>query len=209
MENGSTALSLWDSRPVANTDPNAPTLAHPSWYQPHRVIAYANWRTEYGKHFATIIGATWEAAPSGVTSYMYNGDLQGQGTNFTSLIYIPKNAADINLIDAGSYNATTHQGVTTGTAADPRTAAQIWTQLSDFITADHYLYHHRGQYAQANSVIEPFFKVMDLHVGEDIFFYTGKDENRQRHTLSLHHGYVQFGQLYQQELGCLQTVQHR
>ncbi len=185
MESGSTALSLWDDRAVANTDPNTPTLAHPYWYQPHRVIAYGNWRTEYGHHFATIIGATWEAAPSGVVSYVYNGDLQGNGTNFTSLIYIPKNASDINLIDAGSYNTTTHTGVTTGTASDPRTAAQIWTQLNDFITQDHYLYHHRGQYAQNNSVIEPFFKVMDLHVGEDIFFSTGKDQNRQRHTLSL------------------------
>jgi hypothetical protein len=185
MENGSTALSLWDSRAVANTSPNSPTLSHPSWYQPHRVIAYGNWRTEYGKHFATIIGATWEAAPSGVTSYVYNGDLQGNGTNGTSLIYIPKNSGDIHLIDAGSYNTTTHAGITTGTAADPRTAAQIWTQLSNFITQDHYLYHHRGQYAQANSVVEPFFKVMDLHVGEDIFFFTGKDQNRQRHTLSL------------------------
>lgn len=185
METGSTALSLWDSRAVANTDPNTPTLAHPGWYQPHRVIAYGNWRKEYGKHFATIIGATWEAAPSGVVSYVYNGDLQGNGTNFTSLIYIPKNSSDINLIDAGSYNSATHTGSKSGTTADPRTAAQIWTQLNDFITQDHYLYHHRGQYAQANSVVEPFFKVMDLHLGEDIFFYTGKDENRQKHTLSL------------------------
>jgi Carboxypeptidase regulatory-like domain len=185
METGSTALSLWDSRPVANTDPNTPTLSHPDWYQPHRVIAYGNWRKEYGKHFATIIGATWEAAPSGVASYVYNGDLQGNGTNFTSLIYIPKNSSDIHLIDAGSYSTTTHMGSTTGTPADPRTAAQIWTQLNDFITQDHYLYHHRGQYAQANSVVEPFFKVMDLHVGEDIFFYTGSDDHKQKHTLSL------------------------
>lgn len=186
METGSTALSLWDSRPVANTDPNAATLAHPTWYQPHRVIAYGSWRTEYGKHFATIIGASWEAAPAGVTSYVYNGDLQGNGENYTSLIYIPKNSADINLIAAGSYNATTHTGVTNGSyAADPRTAAQIWAQLSDFITQDHYLYHHRGQYAQANSVVEPFFKVMDLHVGEDIFFYTGSQDHKQKHTLSL------------------------
>jgi hypothetical protein len=186
METGSTALSLWDDRPVANTDPNAATLAHPSWYQPHRVIAYGNWRKEYGKHFATIIGATWEAAPSGTVSYVYNGDLQGNGTNFTSLIYIPKNSSDIHLIDAGSYNSTTKTGSTTGVVGgDPRTTAQIWTQLNDFITQDHYLYHHRGQYAQANSVVEPFFKVMDLHLGEDIFFYTGKDDSRQRHTLSL------------------------
>jgi hypothetical protein len=184
MENGSTALSLWDSRAVGNTDPNSPTLAHPSWYQPHRVIAYGSWHIEYAKHFATIIGATWEAAPSGVTSYVYNGDLQGNGVNGTSLIYIPKNSADIHLIDAGSYSAATHTGITTGTATDPRTAAQIWTQLSDFITQDHYLYHHRGQYAQANSVVEPFFKVMDLHLGENVYFYTGKDQNKQRHTLS-------------------------
>jgi hypothetical protein len=185
METGSTALSLWDARPVANTDPNSPTLAHPSWYQPHRVIAYGNWHIEYAKHFATIIGASWEAAPSGVTSYVYNGDLQGNGVNNTSLIYIPKNSSDIHLIDAGSYNTTTHTGVTTGVpGSDPRTAAQIWTQLSDFITQDHYLYHHRGQYAQANSVVEPFFKVMDLHLGEDVFFYTGKDQNKQKHTLS-------------------------
>src|SRR6185295_5183896 len=30
MEQGSTASSLWSARPVANTDPNAPTLARPS-----------------------------------------------------------------------------------------------------------------------------------------------------------------------------------
>jgi hypothetical protein len=185
MENGSTASSLWSSRPVSNTDPNAAVLARPSWYQPDRIIAYGNYRVEYAKHFATIIGLVFEAAPAGVTSYVYNGDLNGDGNSGNDLIYIPKSSTDIHLIDAGSYNTTTHAGVTTGTAADPRTAAQIWTQLNNFITQDHYLYKHRGQYAQANSVVQPFFKRLDLHVGEDIYFYTGKEEHKSKHTLSL------------------------
>jgi hypothetical protein len=33
--------------------------------------------------------------------------------------------------------------------------------------------------------VEPFFKVMDLHLGEDIYFFTGSDDHKQKHTLSL------------------------
>ncbi|HXB05801.1 MAG TPA: TonB-dependent receptor [Puia sp.] len=185
MENGSTASSLWSSRAVSNTDPNAAVLARPSWYQPHRVIAYGNYRFEYAKHLATIIGVVFEAAPSGVTNYVYNGDLNGDGNTGNDLIYIPKSSTDIHLINSGSYSAVTHTGSTTGTASDPRNAAQIWTQLNNYITQDHYLYNHRGHYVEANSVVQPFFKRMDLHVGEDIYFFTGRDEHKQRHTLSL------------------------
>lgn len=181
MENGSTASSLWSARAVGNTDPNAPTLAHPSWYQPNRVIAYGTYRIEYAKHFATIIGATFEAAPPGVTSYVYSGDLNGDGNTSNDLIYIPKNSSDIHLIDVGSYNKTTFTGTTTGTASDPRTATQIWNQLNNFITQDHYLNNHRGKYVGANSVIEPMYKQLNLHVQEDLYFLTGKS----KHTLSL------------------------
>ena len=102
MENGSTAATLWSSRAVANTDPNAPTLGRPAWYQPNRIIAFGNYRMEYAKHFATSIGAIFEAAPSGVTSYVYNGDLNGDNNTGNDLIYIPRNSTEINLIDAGS-----------------------------------------------------------------------------------------------------------
>jgi hypothetical protein len=185
MENGSTASSLWSARAVANTDPNSPTLAHPSWYQPHRVIATFNYRIEYAKHFATSFGAVYEAAPGGVSSYVYNGDLNGDGNSGNDLIYIPRNASDINLIDVGSYSKTTHQGVTTGTTSDPRTVSQIWNQLNDFINQDHYLYHHRGEYARANSVIYPWIKRLDLNITEDIYLYTGKTDKKDKHTIRL------------------------
>ncbi len=161
----------------------SPTLARPSWYLPHRVFAFANYRVEYAKHFATSIGLDFEAAPNGTTSYVYNGDLNGDGNSGNDLIYIPRSSSEINLIDAGSYNKTTHAGVLTGTAADPRTSAQMWTQLSNFINQDHYLFHHRGQYAQANSVVEPFFKHLDMNITQDIYFFTGKGTRRTRTSI--------------------------
>ena len=78
-EGGSTASSLRSARAVS-TDPNAPNLAYASYYLPHRIVAFASYKVEYAKHFATSIGLVFEAAPSGNTSYVYNGDLNGMET---------------------------------------------------------------------------------------------------------------------------------
>lgn len=205
MENGSTASSLWSARAVANTDPNAPTLARPSWYQPNRVIAFGQYHIEYAKHFATSVGAIFEAAPAGVGSYVYNGDLNGDGNTGNDLIYIPRNSSEINLIDVGSYNKTTQTGTTTGTASDPRTSSQIWTQLNNFINQDHYLANHRGQYARANSAVYPFFKRMDLNITEDIYFYTKNKGDKDKHTLRLSMDLINVGNFLNKNWGIYKT----
>ena len=206
MENGSTASSLWSSRAVANTDPNAATIGRPTWYNPNRIIAYFNWRTEYGGHFATSIGAVYDIESYGATSFVYNGDLNGDGNSGNDLIYIPKSASDISLIDAGSYNKTTHTGTTTGTTADPRTAAQIWTQLNNFINQDHYLYKHRGQYAQSNSVVLPYYKHLDLNITEDIYFYTKNGNSKDKHTLRFSVDVQNAGNLLNRNWGVVRTT---
>jgi carboxypeptidase family protein len=182
---GSTASSLWSGRPVGNADPNGANLSYADYYQPHRVIASASYRVAYAKHFSTSVGAIFTAAPAGVGSYSYGNDLNGDGNSGNDLIYIPRNSTEINLIDVGSYNSTTHIGSTTGTATDPRSASQIWAQLNSFINQDHYLSSHRGQYAQANAVIFPFYKDLDLNITEDIYFYTKCKHETDKHTLRL------------------------
>jgi len=203
-EGGSTASSLWSARGVNNTDPNGDNLAYAAYYQPHRVIAFASYRVEYGKHFATSIGAVFEAAPAGVTSYIYTGDLNGDG-NTNDLVYIPKVAGDISLIAAGSYDQTTHTGATTGTTADPRTSAQIWTQLDNFIKQDHYLNFHRGEYAQANAVVLPFFKKLDLNITQDIYFYTGHNAEKNKHTLKVSMDILNVGNFLNRNWGLVKT----
>ncbi len=180
---GSTASSLWSGRPVGNADPNGANLSYADYYQPHRVIAYASYRISYAKYFTTSFGAIFQAAPAGVGSYTYGGDLNGDGNSGNDLLYIPRNSTEINLIDAGSYNSTTHAGSTTGTATDPRTSAQIWTQVNNFINQDHYLSSHRGQYVQANAVVFPFYKDLDINITQDIYITMKTKTETFKHTL--------------------------
>ncbi|MDE3143342.1 MAG: TonB-dependent receptor, partial [Bacteroidota bacterium] len=138
-EFGSTASSLWSAVPVNTSDPNAANLGLGSYYQPHRIIASAAYKFSYGKIFTTTIGAIYEIAPNGVGSYVYNGDLNGDGIAYNDLIFIPKTASDINLVKVGS------GGNGTGSSTDPRTPSQIWSQLDAFIQSSPYLRKHRGQ----------------------------------------------------------------
>ena len=198
---GSTASTLWSSRAVGNADPNGSNLAYADYYQPHRIIAYASYKVAYSQHYSTSIGAIFQAAPAGVGSYTYGNDLNGDGNSGNDLIYIPRNSSEINLIDVGSYNSATMSGTTTGTAKDPRTSAQIWTQLNNFINQDHYLSFRRGQYAEANAVVFPFFKDLDLNVTQDIYFDSHWSHDTQRHTLRLTVDIINVGNLLNRNWG--------
>jgi len=203
-EGGSTASSLWSARSVSSKSPNTDNLAYASYYQPHRVIAVASYRFEYAKYFATSIGAIFEAAPSGVSSYIYTNDLNGDG-NTNDLVYIPRNQSEINLIDAGSYSTSTHTGSTTGTTADPRTASQIWNQLDAFIKQDNYLNSHRGQYAKANAWVFPWYKKLDLNITQDIYFYTKNKGENDKHTLRLSLDIINVGNFVNKNWGLVKT----
>ncbi|MDO6430980.1 carboxypeptidase regulatory-like domain-containing protein [Flavitalea sp. BT771] len=203
IENGSTASSLWSARAVANTDPNAATLSHPGWYQPHRIIAYANYRIEEGSHTSTSIGAVYEATTAGSTSYVYNGDLNGDGNSGNDLIYIPRNASEINLVQVNSVGSNATNA--TLDHSDTRSAAQIWTQLNNFINQDHYMSRRRGKYAQANSVMYPWYKHLDLNVTQDIYFYTKNNGTKDKHTLRLSVDIVNVGNLINRNWGLIKS----
>jgi len=193
-EGGSTAGSLWSGRAVQGTDPNAANLSNASWYQPHRVIAFASYKFSYAKYFSTSVGMYFEAAPAGVTSYIYNGDLNGDGNN-NDLIYIPAAASEINLVKSGS------GGLGTGASSDVRTAAQQWAQLNAFISQDNYLASHRGKIAEANAVILPYFKKMDLNITQDISVKFGQN----RHTIRLSADILNVGNLLNKNWGIVKS----
>lgn len=197
-EGGSTAGSLWSGRAVQGTDPNADNLSNASWWQPHRVVAFASYKVNYAKYFATSFGLYFEAAPAGVTSYVYNGDLNGDGNN-NDLIYVPNNIGEINLVKSGS------GGLGTGTSSDTRTAAQQWAQLNAFINQDNYLSSHRGQIAAANSVVLPYFKKVDLNITQDISIRTGKTKG-DRHTLRFSVDILNVGNLISKYWGTVKSA---
>jgi hypothetical protein len=206
-EGGSTASSLWSARGVS-ADPNNDNLAYSSYYLPHRIIAFASYKIEYKKYFATSIGLVFEAAPAGTTSYVYNGDLNGDGNSGNDLIYVPRNASEINLVKVGSGGSGTGAStdprsgtIGTGAASNPNNS-QMWIQLNNFISQDHYLAFHKGDYAKANAVVYPFYKRLDLNITQDISMKTGKD---QRHTLKISLDVLNFGNFVNRNWGIAKT----
>lgn len=175
-DGGSIAASMWRDRPVSG-DANAAELGRPNFYQPNRVIAQASYRKEYAKYFATSVGLVFEAAPSStgfssVGSYTYSGDLNNDGTGGNNdLIYIPRNQSEIVLVPVNTGG---------GTITDTRTPAIIWNQLNNFINQDPYLSKHRGEVAQRNAVVLPYFKRLDLNITQDFSVKAGKTRNTLR-----------------------------
>lgn len=200
---GSTASTLWGSRPVTG-DPNAPELGFSNFYVPHRIIASASYRVEYAKHLATSIGLIFEAGPSviaeatlyGVASYVYNGDANNDGNTANDLIYIPKDQTDIVLVPVNTGG---------GTITDKRSASEIWTQLNAYIDQDPYLSKHRGEVAQRNGLVMPWQKRLDLNVTQDIYFKTGKKDNA-KHTLRISFDVINVGNMINKNWGIATTT---
>jgi hypothetical protein len=187
-DGGSIAQSNWRDRPT-NGDPNNSDVSYANFYQPHRVIAYGTYRKEYAQNFATSVGFTFEAAPNGTASYVYSGDLTNNGSGGNnSLVYIPKNKGEIVLVKS--------------TASDPRTADQMWAQLDNYINQDIYLSKHRGQYAERNAALAPYFKRLNLNVTQE-FYITTKDKNK--HTLKVTFDIFNVGNLLNRQWGVGKT----
>jgi hypothetical protein len=200
-DGGSIAASTWRDRPVTN-DPNAAELGYSNYNMPHRVIAQASWRKEYGGHYATSVGVVFEAAPSPtsatlpvttVGSYTYSGDVNNDGTGGNNdLMYIPRDQSEIVLVPVNTGG---------GTITDTRTPAIIWNQLNNFINQDPYLSTHRGQYAERNAVVMPFYKHLDLNITQDFYLKTGKS----KHTLRVSFDMINLGNFLNKNWGIAKT----
>ncbi|MDF2430455.1 MAG: hypothetical protein JWP44_86 [Mucilaginibacter sp.] len=184
-DGGSTASTIWSSRYVAG-NPNGDNLSNSSYVQPNRIIASAIYKKEYWKHTSTSIGVIFESANNGAVSYITNGDPNNDGAT-NDLMYIPRNQGDIELVK--------------DFATDPRTPAQIWNQLNSFINQDAYLAAHKGQYAQRNGVILPYFQRFDLHLAQDFFVKSGNVKN----TIEISVDIINVGNLINRNWGLYQN----
>jgi hypothetical protein len=181
-DGGSIAQSTWRDR-VVSGDPNEDVASYASFRQPHRVIASMSYRKEYINHLATSIGLTFESANAGTSSYVYNGDVNGDGQTSNDLIYVPNDINDIVLVKDNT--------------ADPRTAAQQYAQLSAYINQDPYLSKRKGKYAERNGVVLPYFKLVNLNFTQDIYQTTGKIKN----TLRFEANIINFGNMLYKNWG--------
>jgi hypothetical protein len=137
-------------------DPNNPGLGFAATSAGHRVLAALSYRREYFNFGGTTVTLFWEGYSLGRASYTYSGDLNGDGGTSNDLIYIPRDASEMN------FEQFTASG-RTFTVAEQQAAWEA------FIQQDEYLSANRGKYAERNGVKLPMVFRADLSIVQDVF----------------------------------------
>jgi hypothetical protein len=139
---------------VGNTYP----LTYSNYDVRHRVVGTASYTHRWTPSVGTIASLIYAGSSGTPFSYVYSGDLNGDGQSNNDLFYIPRNASEITLIPSSRPSGQT----------DTRTAAQIWADLDAYISSDKYLNSHRGQYAQRNGGRTPWNHRADFRLVQDV-----------------------------------------
>ncbi|HAB52527.1 MAG TPA: TonB-dependent receptor, partial [Ignavibacteriales bacterium] len=172
------ASVLFAENPVKG-DPNNPELSYSEFGNRHRFVAGGSYRHEWSENWATSLGLfievaegnRFEGAGGNRYSYLYAGDVNGDGSTTNDLIYISKDRNDIRLADyVNSSGATV-------------TADQQWASLNNFIEQDDYLKENRGSIADRFGGVNPWFSNIDLRLLQDFAFMLGG--NKQTFQLSI------------------------
>ncbi len=160
-QGASTAGSLYTGNPYVS-NPGYPGLSYSNAWTPHRVVAFASYRFDYLKAAATTLSFIYQGSSAGNFSYTYSGNVNGDDVS-SDLMYIPKSQSEVLL--------------TTTNATDTRTTQQIWDQLNTYINQDAYLSKHRGEYAQRNAALLPWFNSLNFRLLQDFYVKVGTKRN--------------------------------
>jgi hypothetical protein len=175
------ASVLWQNQPVQG-DPNNPKIADSEFSQRHRIVGAATYRHDWSERLATQFGLLLEVAEGNRFigaggnrySFIYAGDVNGDGYGGNDLIYIPRDQNDIRLADPGE-----------------------WAALNAFIAQDDYLSEHRGEIAERFGAVNPWYSNVDVRVLQNITFGVGQ----KSHTLQINLDILNFMNLLNSDWG--------
>lgn len=136
-------------------DPNNPQLSYSNFDIRHRIVSSIEFVKEWSNKHKSTISGIFVAQSGSPFTYIYNGDLNRDGSPTNDLLYVPKDQSDINLVDLKK---------TDGTVV---TAAEQWKQLDTYISNDNYLSSKRGQYVERNGARTPWNAQLDLRLAHE------------------------------------------
>lgn len=160
---------------------NDDVLSYSKYGDSHRFIGVGSKKFEYGKgKYATTISAFFEYARGGRYSYTYGGDINGDGSNFNDLIYIPTadEVGQMNFSGAGQAEG-----------------------FNNFIEQDDYLNDNRGSYAERYGALSPWRGRWDIKILQDFNFKIGE----KTHTIQLSADVLNLGNLLNSKWGVVEV----
>lgn len=163
VDPGSIAFGSWNNNPHAG-DPNNPGLGFSSNTLGHRVFSALTYRANYKSGGFTTFSLFFDGFTQGVGSYVYSGDINGDGGTQNDLIYIPRNMDEMNF---EQYTV----GNRTFTVQEQKEAWEA------FINQDPYLSKNRGKYAERGGIWRPMVYRLDLSIAHDLAVMVGGKRN--------------------------------
>lgn len=188
VDPGSIAFGSWNGNPHPG-DPNNPGVGFASTSAGARVLAALSYRKEYFSFGATTLSLFWDGSSLGRASYVFSGDLNGDGGTANDLIYIPRDVSEMN------FQEFTQSGVT-------YTAAQQAAAWDAYIKQDKYLSENRGKYAKRGGVRLPMVYRVDLSISQDLF----TNISGTRNGLQFRVDFLNFGNLLNKNWGVGQRL---
>lgn len=159
VDPGSIAFGSWNNNQHA-MGPNTPGVGFSSNSPGNKFLAAVSYRAEYFNFGATTFSLIFDAYDQGNYSYVFSGDLNGDGGTSNDLIYIHRNKTEMNF---ETYSVTVSGKSYTFSAADQ---AEAWDK---FIKQDSYLSENRGKYAERGGAWLPMVQRVDFSITQEVF----------------------------------------
>jgi hypothetical protein len=155
VDAGSIASGSFTGNAIA-LDPNNPVAGYSQFSPGPRIFAAVSYSRDFTGVGPTSVSLYLDGHSAGNNSYVFSGDMNGDGASNNDLIYIPRNTNEMNFIPITVGTTTTY------------TAAQQAAAWDAFINQDAYLSTHRGQYAERNAVFLPMVYRADVSISQDV-----------------------------------------
>ncbi len=157
------AYAQWKDNPAY--DPNEPAIDYSAFDREHRIVGAASYRYEWGTGWAATIGAVYTGMSGQPFSYVYDGDINGDGENYNDLFYVPAKSSEYFFVDVDGFMVALN---------DP-----AYAEMMNWIAKDPYLSSHRGKVVERNGARMPWSHLVDLRMA--LQFPVSRSHNLEVH----------------------------
>ena len=148
---------------------NQPNLSFSNFDLRHKLVSSHYYQFNMGENYRAGISLLYNIRSGSPFSFVYQGDVNRDGSSRNDIVYVPATVEEINLVD-----------IKDATGVVSTTAAAQWQQLDAYISNNAYLDSRRGNYAERNAAKTPWNQELDMKLQISRQF-----ENAKRITISL------------------------
>ena len=130
---------------------NAPELSFSNYDLRHKINIVQSFRWKLGGQ-DLLVSALYNGRSGSPYSFVYQGDLNRDGSSRNDLIFVPNDASQIQLVEISDIQ---------GNVVTPE---QQWTQLDQYISSIDYLDDNRGGFTERNGGKTPWNHSLDMKI---------------------------------------------